>query len=61
MAGYKFKEGFSVRPFGDQSGVIDNSNLTDGIAEYLLDSGVVNEDVFEQDKPKKASKKSKIQ
>lgn len=42
----RFKKGFVVRPFGATS-KIDNSNLTDEIAGFLLDSGRVTKDAFE--------------
>jgi hypothetical protein len=52
---YTFKEGFSCHPFGAQCQEINNENLTDEIAEFLIESGRVAEDVFEtkEVKPKK--------
>jgi hypothetical protein len=52
---YTFKEGFSCHPFGAQCAEINNENLTDEIAEFLIESGRVAEDIFEtkEVKPKK--------
>lgn len=52
---YTFKEGFSCHPFGAQCAEINNENLTDEIAEFLIESGRVAEDVFEI-KPSKTKK-----
>jgi hypothetical protein len=46
MAKFKLKEGVVLRPFGPSS-QIDNSNLTDEIAEFLLASGRAKKEDFE--------------
>lgn len=46
MAKYKLKEGVVINPFG-LSSVIDNDNLTDEIAEYLIESGKASKEDFE--------------
>jgi hypothetical protein len=38
MGKYKLKEGVVLWPFGKQCEPITNENLTDAIAEYLIDS-----------------------
>jgi len=45
MAKYTLKEGIELQPFGETS-KIDNSNLTDAIAEYLIEAGRANEEDF---------------
>ena len=46
MAKYKLKEGVILSPCGGNS-KIDNSNLADDIAEYLLEQGRASLDDFE--------------
>ncbi len=58
MAKYKLKEGVSLRPYGEGS-LITNENLTDTIAEHLLDAGRASEEDFEQDNDEKKSKSKK--
>lgn len=57
MASYKLKEGVTFRPFG--TGVIDNTNLTDTIAEFLLESGRATKEDFVQEEKKQPLKKNK--
>ena len=45
MAKYKFKEGKSCLFYG-AANVIDNSNLTDKVAEYLIESGKASKEDF---------------
>ena len=45
MAKYKLKEGVVLRPYGYQS-LIDNSNLTDSIAELLIKKGKADKTDF---------------
>lgn len=42
---YKLKEGIILRPFGAKS-KIDNSNLTDAIAELLIKKGRASKEDF---------------
>ena len=56
---YKLKEGVILRPFGSLS-QIDNSNLTDEIAKFLLSNGRAKESDFEDLKEvKQVNKKNK--
>lgn len=48
MAKYKLKEGVILKPYGKDS-LIDNNNLTDAIAEHLLNSGKASVEDFEQE------------
>lgn len=43
----KLKEGVEIRPFGASS-LINNENLTDNIALYLLESGKADKEDFEE-------------
>lgn len=56
MPKYKLKEGVVLRPFG--TGAITNDNLTDDIAEWLLENGKATQDQFEV--IEKESKKTTI-
>ena len=49
MAKYKLKEGIVLRPYGVNS-KIDNSNLTDAIAELFLENGKANSEHFIDEK-----------
>ena len=49
MAKYKLKEGIVLRPYGVNS-KIDNSNLTDVMAELFLENGKANKEDFIQEK-----------
>ena len=49
MAKYKLKEGVVLNPFGEDS-LINNDNLTDTIAEYLLSVGRASEEDFDIEK-----------
>lgn len=44
--GYRLKDGVEIRPFGPSS-LITNENLTDAMAEYLIESGKASEEDFE--------------
>ena len=55
MAKYTLKEGVVLRPFG-QGSLIDNSNLTDSIAELLISKGRARKEDF---KPIVTNKKKK--
>lgn len=59
MGVYKLKEGVEIYPNGKAFGKITNENLTDAIAEYLLESGKAQESDFEslEKKEKKQNKK----
>lgn len=46
MAKYKLKEGVVIHPNGAQT-TIDNDNLTDAIAEHLIEAGKATNDDFE--------------
>jgi hypothetical protein len=46
MAKYILKEGFELAPFGEDS-KIDANNITDAIAEYLIEVGRASLDDFE--------------
>jgi len=50
MAKYKLKEGLFISPFGGNTR-IDETNLTDEIAEYLIESGKASKEDFEKSKP----------
>lgn len=53
---YKLKEGVELHPFG-ASTTINNSNLTDDIAQWLLENGKASPEDFETlPKEKKTSK-----
>lgn len=52
MAKYKLKEGVVLNPFGGNS-QIDNENITDEIAEYLLSVERATKEDFEEIKLKK--------
>jgi hypothetical protein len=57
MAGkYKLKEGVVLRPFGPDSS-ITNENLTDAIAEHLLESERASVEDFEVSEDKKSKSK----
>jgi len=56
MAKYKLKEGIVLRPYGVNS-KIDNSNLTDEIAELFLKNGKAKNTDFEVKEIKKQFKK----
>lgn len=43
----KLKEGVEIRPFGASS-LINNENITDNIALYLLESGKATKEDFEE-------------
>lgn len=58
MAKYKLKKGVILRPAGADS-LIDNENLTDAIAEYLIESGKANKEDFEITEEKQTNKKEK--
>lgn len=45
MAKYKLKEGVILRPYGSNS-KIDNTNLTDNIAELFLKNGKATKEQF---------------
>jgi hypothetical protein len=45
MAKYKLKEGVVLRPYGVNS-LIDNNNLTDSIAELLIEKGRAKKEDF---------------
>jgi len=49
MAKYKLKEGVVIRPNGAMT-EINNDNLTDAIAEYLIESGKATKEDFESGK-----------
>ena len=46
MAKYILKEGVEVHPFGETT-TINASNITDNIAEYLIESGKATLENFE--------------
>jgi hypothetical protein len=46
MAKYELKEGVVLRPFG--TGTITNENLTDDIAEWLLETGKLKKEQLKQ-------------
>lgn len=48
---YTLKEGVVLKPFGANT-TITNENLTDEIAEYLLESGKATKEQFELIKTK---------
>jgi hypothetical protein len=50
MAKYELKEGVVLRPFG--TGTITNDNLTDDIAEWLLESGKLKKEQLKEKQPK---------
>ena len=56
MAKYTLKEGVVLKPYGASS-LIDNSNITDAIAEMLIAKGRAKKEDFKQititKKPKK--------
>lgn len=56
MARYKLKEGVILRPFGVNS-KLDNSNLTDNIAELLIKKGRANKEDFIIATPKRTKQK----
>ena len=58
MAKYKLKEGIVLRPYGVNS-KIDNSNLTDEMAELFLKNGKAKDTDFEQIEIKKQQFKKK--
>lgn len=62
MAKYKLKEGVELRPNGPGT-LITNENLTDAIAEYLLEQGRAKpedfEDVVEKEIKEKPTKEKK--
>jgi len=49
MAKYKLKEGIVLRPYGVNS-LIDNSNLTDAMAELFLKNGKAKDTDFVEEK-----------
>jgi hypothetical protein len=59
MSKYKLKEGIVLRPFG--TGTITNENLTDDVAEWLLENGKATQDQFEgiEKESKKTTLKNK--
>jgi hypothetical protein len=59
MAKYQLKEGVELHPFGENSS-ITNKNLTDVIADFLIESGRASIEDFEpleskETKPKKVT------
>lgn len=54
MAKYELKEGVVLRPFG--TGTITNENLTDDVAEWLLEKGVAKPEHFVQKEIKTTNK-----
>jgi len=60
MPKYKLKEGIVLHPNGASS-LIDNSNLTDELAEYFLKTGKATIDQFETEQggTRKEFKKNK--
>ena len=56
MAKYKLKEGVILKPYGVNSH-IDNSNLTDAIAELAIKKGKAKESDFIISKPKRTNNK----
>ena len=59
MTKYKLKEGVTLNPFGGTS-EINNDNLTDNIAEYLIEAGRATLEDFEEVKEKEKSKKEHL-
>lgn len=55
MAKYKLKEGVVLRPYGVNS-YLDNTNLTDSVAEMLLKKGRAKDSDFIINKQKKKNK-----
>jgi hypothetical protein len=53
---YKLKDGVVLRPYGAQS-KIDNSNLTDKLAEHLIKTGKAKIEDFEITKERKIKTK----
>jgi len=45
MAKYKIKEGYEIRPYGVNS-IVNNDNLTDDIAEFLIDTNKAKKEDF---------------
>lgn len=58
MAKYKLKEGVELRPNGPGT-LITNENLTDAIAEYLLEQGRAKLEDFETATEKQPKEKTK--
>jgi hypothetical protein len=58
MSKYKLKEGVILKPFGKDS-LISNENLTDAIAEHLIESGKAKEEDFIIEQTEKPNKKQK--
>ena len=56
MAKYKLKEGIILNPYGVNS-KIDNTNLTDGIAELLIKNGKAKKTDFIEEKETIKNKK----
>lgn len=55
---YKLKEGVELHPYGEDS-LINNDNLTDAIAEYLIESGRATAEDFEPAEDEPVKKKGK--
>lgn len=56
MAKFKLKEGIILKPYGVNS-KIDNTNLTDGIAELLIKNGKAKKTDFIEEKETTKNKK----
>lgn len=48
MPKYKLKKGVVLKPYGDRS-EINNDNLTDEIAEFLIETKKARKEDFEQE------------
>jgi len=55
MAKYTLKDGVVLKPYGENS-LIDNSNITDAIAEMLIAKGRAKKEDFKQVTTKKTKK-----
>lgn len=58
MGKYKLKDGITLKPYGVNS-LIDNSNLTDSIAELLIKKGIAKKEDFITQKTNKKNGNSK--